>query len=306
MEGLHFTPEQVLQQGLGFVGVPWRGRSVQANRNTFKAHYGRNETVLSAVWYDVLRLRSHRLNPEDLDGNFRSFMKANFFLWVYPKNAEIFAAHFGGENEKYCRGSFIWFWIELLADMSRELVLSWDHEYDGLRPDGPSFSWTGDGVEFSAWEEKHPLLNKDKKNFSFKHNRAGFLYLFILESYRDRIAMLIGPVKASCDEISLFREHLKHLIPPGKYIVVDKGMKSGSDATERNLLAFPNPADSQSLKKFKSRLRCRQEHYHARVRKYEALEQIFRHGIDKHKWCVEADCLLIQYDLDLCPELFQG
>jgi len=226
-------------------------------------------------------------------------------MWTYPKNSEIFAAHFGGENEKYCRGHYIWYWIELLADLSRETILQWDEEY-ALDPDGPVFGYSADGVEFASWEGKHPEFNQDKANFSFKHNRAGFLYLFILKTQEDKIAMVIGPVKASCDEITLFRENLKDKIPNGKYIVVDKGMKSGADTTERHMLAFPNPTDSQALAKFKSRLRCRQEHYHSRLRKYEALSQTFRHGMEKHKLIVEAVCMCVQYDLDLCSEMFKG
>jgi len=301
MAELWYTPRDVLEKGLEFVGVQWRGRSKGANKKTFVAHYGRNATVLSALWYDVCDLRRHMLDANDMDGNFRSFMKANFFLWTFPKNSEIFGAHFG-ENEKHCRGVFVWYWVELLADLSQS-KFAWDDSY----ANGPhKFGWTSNGVEFSTWEPKHPLLNKDKSYFSYKHNRAGYLYLFVLEIHRPRLAMIIGPVKASEDEIGLFRKHLKGKIPPGKYVVVDKGMKSGSEETERDLLAFPNPTDSKELAKFKARVRCRQEHFHSRLRKYATLEHIWTHGIEKHKSVVQAVCLLVQYDLDLCSEMFDG
>lgn len=298
------SPQQVLEQGLEFVDIDWRGRSTNANKATFKAHYGRTEEVLSAVWFDIVHLHPSWLDLEDLEGNFRSFMKANFLVWAYPKNAEIFGAHFGGDNEKYCRGDAVWYWIELMAHMSREMF-QWDEQY-ASDPNGSPFAWSADGVEFSAWEPKHPTMNKDRKFFSYKHNRAGFLYLFVMEVQRTRLAMIIGPVEASQDEIGLFRAHLKDKIPRGKYVIVDKGMKSGSDETERDLLAFPNPTDSQELKKFKARVRCRQEAFHSRLRKYAALEQVFRHGMHKHKLVVEAVCLLVQYDLDLGSDIFDG
>jgi len=191
-----------------------------------------------------------------------------------------------------------------MADLAQS-KFAWDHTYAN-DPNGPKFGWTADGVEWSAWEAKHPIFNKDKAFFSYKHNRAGYLYLFILEIFRPRLAMIIGPVKASEDEIGLFRTHLKDKIPPGKYVVVDRGMKSGSDETERDMLAFPNPTDSKELAKFKARVRCRQEHFHSRLRKYAALDIVFKHGMTKHKSVVNAVCLLVQYDLDLCSEMFDG
>jgi len=300
---LFFTPKQVLEKGLEFAGIEWWTRSEEANQKTFKALFGKNENVLAAVWFDICDLRSHMLDPKDAKGNLRSFMKANFFLWSYPKNSEIFGAQFG-ENEKYCRGKYVWYWIELMADVATSKFMF--DEAAAQDPNGPSFAYSGDGVEFHAFEPKHPTLNKDKSYFSYKHNRAGFLYLFILEVFRERLAMIIGPVKASSDEITLFRENLKPHLPPGKYVTVDKGMKSGSDETERDMLAFPNETDSQELKKFKARVRCRQEHFHSRLKSYECLSQLFRHGMAKHKLCVEAICLLVQYDLDMGSEIFSG
>jgi len=236
MTSLILTAFQVLTRGLEFVGVPWRGRSTQANQNTFTAHYGRNETVLAALWFDVISFRLYMLDPEDLEGNFRSFMKANFFLWTYPKNSEIFAAHFGAENEKYCRGVYVWYWIELLADLCREKI-KWNADA-AQDPEGPQFGWSADGVEFSCWEPKHPTLNKDSSYFSYKHNRSGYIYLFVLEVYEPKLVMIIGPARAGQDEISLFRAFLKDKIPEGKYVIVDKGMKSGSNASKRHMLSL--------------------------------------------------------------------
>jgi len=56
-----YSPQRVLEKGLEFVGVDWKGRPIEANRKTFTAHYGRNEIVLSAVWYDICDLRAQML-----------------------------------------------------------------------------------------------------------------------------------------------------------------------------------------------------------------------------------------------------
>ena len=58
------------------------------------------------------------------------------------------------------------------------------------------------------------------------------------------------------------------------------------------------------MKKVFARLKARQELIHARFKNFHVLSEPFRHGTDVtnkkelHQTCVEAVCVLVQYDIE--------
>ena len=76
-------------------------------------------------------------------------------------------------------------------------------------------------------------------------------------------------------------------------------------ADEESRLSIPNTMDSAGLQNFKSRSRLRLEALNGRLKKYECLNQTFRHTWSgKTKSCI-AVVVTIQYHMDNGSEIFE-
>jgi hypothetical protein len=68
---------------------------------------------------------------------------------------------------------------------------------------------------------------------------------------------------------------------------------------------------SKEFCQFIARAKDRQESFNSRLKAFNVLSARFRHGsstkdkMDRHKACVEAICVLVQYDMDNGYPLFQ-
>jgi hypothetical protein len=108
-----------------------------------------------------------------------------------------------------------------------------------------------------------------------------------------------GPYKASVHDITIFRDGLMAKIPRGKKVNADKGYRG-----EKAIISTPNSHDPPDLRQFKSRARARHETFNARIKNFSCLDVRFRHGIDNHKICFEAVCVIVQYQLENGSPLF--
>jgi hypothetical protein len=97
-------------------------------------------------------------------------------------------------------------------------------------------------------------------------------------------------------DITIFREGLKHKIQPWKKRPVDRGYVTSNPY--QKMLSQPNACDSKTLNNFKSRAQLRQETFNSRLKVFDALNQTFRYGIEKHKFALEAICVIVQYQMD--------
>ena len=297
------SPKEVLERGFSYVNVRWKDRKLENNQVTFHANYGTSAGDLAEMGYDLC----HTNIPEALleqkevsTSGFKAFLRAHFFLWTYPKNSELFAAHFG-VSEKYCRGKYIWKWVRRIAAMKHNKIAL---DASIQSPNTEKFALTTDGVDFGAWEVKHATEPKDTGFFTYKHGRCGFKYLISLSVFHSKCAFLDGPFRGGENDLNMFRNELKAKIPEGKLVIVDRGFESGQDPTEKEILATPNPCDSKALAKFKSRARCRHETFNGRIKKFASMSQTFCHGMNKHKHAFVAVCVIIQYQLDNGGTLF--
>jgi len=176
-----------------------------------------------------------------------------------------------------------------------------DNAFDGH---DLSFCISADGVEFSAWEHKHPQYNIDSESNSRKHGRCGYKYMFYLALWCEKCVMVDGPHKSGKSELQIFRDGMKKKLPAGKRVVVDRGVKCDANAEELGIFSYPNEADSKELAKFKSRARQRQESFHGRLRKFAIMNDIFRHGMDKHGLAVNAVSVIVQMEINNGSVLF--
>jgi hypothetical protein len=61
-----------------------------------------------------------------------------------------------------------------------------------------------DGMNYLAWEKKHPTLNKDPAFYDHKHNSCVYKYEIGLRIYEPEIAWILGPVRCGKGDGSVF------------------------------------------------------------------------------------------------------
>ena len=95
-------------------------------------------------------------------------------------------------------------------------------------------------------------------------------------------------------------------LPPGKKAVGDSGYGG-----EPEKVVISRAQHSSQLRKFLGRAKNRQETFHGRLKSFKVLGERFRNNgrstrekLDLHKTCVEAVCVIVQYDLESGNPLF--
>ena len=109
-----------------------------------------------------------------------------------------------------------------------------------------------------------------------------------------------SPVKAGTSDLTIYKSGLKDKIPAGKKAITDNGYRDKSDSK----LAPPNSHDAKELRTFKARARMRQETFNGRIKNFDCLSDLFRHGIERHGTCFEAICVILCYEMELVSPLF--
>lgn len=96
-----------------------------------------------------------------------------------------------------------------------------------------------------------------------------------------------------------YQKSLKDLVPSQCRGIADRGYQG-----ESGVLSLPNSQDVPDLRKFKGRVRSRQESYNGRIKFFECLSGTFRHGIEKHQIVIDAVCVICQYQMENGSPLF--
>jgi DDE superfamily endonuclease len=193
----------------------------------------------------------------------------------------------------------------------------------------PIFLYSVDGVHCRANEPSHPTLSKNTKMFSHKFNQAAFSYELAISVYHNALIWMNGPFMGSKHDVTIFRQDgLKDRTPTGKRDIADNGYKG-----EKNILLTLNTHDPAELRKFKvscfllppllafwkfslnlltplagwqERVKARHETFNGRIKNFAWLDDWFRHGMDKHKICFEAVCVIVQYQLENGSPIFDA
>ena len=152
-----------------------------------------------------------------------------------------------------------------------------------------------DGTDFKIWEKKHPLFNLDRGYYSVKFNHAALKYEIAISTYESQVCWISGPHGGERHDMTIFRVGLKHRIAPGKKVNADRGYQSSRP--DEPMLATPNDLDTPELRNYKTRGRLRQETFNGRLKKFDVLNQTFRHPVEKHKLAFEA-VVVSQYHMD--------
>jgi hypothetical protein len=155
-----------------------------------------------------------------------------------------------------------------------------------------------DGIDAPTNEHNH--FEKSRPHSSHKFGKkAGFTYELGLAIWRKKICWLNGPFPAGKGDLPIYREGLKHMVPPGKKVVADRIYSPESET-----ISAPNCLDTEEVKKFKRRVRARHESCNRLIKNFKCMSTRWRHPKDKHVIFFEACCVVVQYNLDAGDELF--
>jgi len=296
------TPVELRDTGLSFLPLSANLWTSARKTRTFQKHFGASPLDLADQWYDLQHtsITDAQLTEREKSlRGMRHFLVAHFFLWSYPKNAEQTATLFNICVE-YARGKILWRWVARIAALKAKKI-RWIPRLDN--PEKETFILSLDGTDFRIWEPKHPTRPIDKGMMSHKFKHAAVKYEIAVSVQKSKVCFFSGPYRGGENDLEMFRKTLKHKVKEGKKVIADGGY--ATNKTDERMLSIPNPLDSPELKNFKSRSRLRLETLNGRLKKYEVLNQTFRHGLEKHRLAFEAVLVTCQYVMDNGSELFQ-
>lgn len=301
-----YTVDEVMEAGLVIIG---KGGAASArvlrktNKDRFTRAFGSHPLVYASIWEDLQKTNatfmdhktrsiiSAQIDTTKEGCTLRTFLVSIRFLRTY--DTEFDRSNESGRSDRWCR-DWGWYFLYRVAAMRQEKIV-WpdDDQWKTI------FIISVDGVQCRWHEETTPDLLKDKKNFAHKFHGPGFGYHIALHLFENRCVFLHGPVQPGIETDSIiYMNYVEPLVPAGKKVIVDGGYK-GDDPK----LSRPNVHDPKELRVFKRRARSRQENFHARIKRFEALVQVFRHKRDRHRVCFEAATVICCYEIDLVSPL---
>lgn len=297
------TPDEILREGLEIGGFGLK-RQQKVTRKTllrrFKAFYGSNPIVYAEIIEDLQTTQCEKAHVAPNKISVEKLLLAMSFLKCYQ--SEEVRAGSSKYTEKTVR-KWGWFYARKIQALKEEKIV-WPEQWNDGHPllhdnDTPVFIISVDGVHCKVNEPIHPVYSKNPKYYSHKSNGPALDYELGISVFDNKLVWMKGPKPAATHDITVYREALKNKIPAGKRAIGDNGYRG-----EPNTISAPNSHDSKELRRFKSRARARHESFNARIKNFKCLSERFRHGIDKHRICFEAVCVIVQYQLENGSPLF--
>lgn len=143
--------------------------------------------------------------------------------------------------------------------------------------------------------------------YSHKFNGPAVNYEIAICISTGTVVWVNGPFPAGSNpDLVVFRkpDGLRSKIPAGKKVIADNVYAS------EPLCSVSNPLDSEALKKFKARVKARQESFNNRIKAFNILSSRFRCNVpstalEKHQAVFEAVCVLVQYEIGNGRPLFE-
>jgi hypothetical protein len=296
------TDADLLFIGLSFVGFD-RARQAQSgqarNFERFSAHFGWEPKVLNLVFTDLVSIFP-KMDLKD------ALMTLN---WLKGYDTRPVLAGRWGSCEEYI-GPKVKEYAKMIQSLKTKKIRFGEFDPDEI------YIITVDGVHFVTNEFR---LDPSGKWYDHKRNCAGLTYEFAMSIRKQQIVSVRGPDPAATADITVFRggtvktkvedrdqEALYFKIPKGKLAVGDSGYQG-----EPEKIVCTDDDHDPALKSFMGRAKNRQEALHTRLRSCKILSDRFRHGtgtqerMDLHQTCVDAICVIVQYDIENDHPLFE-
>lgn len=289
------TEKKMLSYGLSLVGFPTERQRCRESLSVarFRSFFGIGPKALSALFNDLIQLK--KLEKNDIN----SFLMTMNWLKCYDVEHNL--AGRWGLGEEYIRNKVKE--ISKFIQQLKETKIVW-----GGFGEEEVFIASVDGVHFKIQE---PRKDPGSKWYDHKSNSSGVSYEVSIAIRRNQVVWIKGPFHASTHDITIFRggrkkespkdpNSLINMIPEGKKIIGDSGLTG-----EPEKISVTRPGDSADVKKFKARVKSRQETFNSRLKSFNILGNTFRHGFGHHQMAFEAVCVACQYDLENGNGLFE-
>jgi len=260
----------------------------------FKDMHGAEPVVCAEIWHD---LQTTTIPEARINTGFRSCTMRVFLISLrFLKKCDTWKGRSAssGKGKNFCH-TWGWCFLGKVAALRGQKIV-WPED-DAWTTD---FVIGIDGVHCQFHEVIDPTLSKNPKFFSHKFHGPGLGCELALSLFVDELVWLRGPAPAGDSDMKTCKSDLKGRIPKGKKAIVDGGHKDSRDLE----LSRTNTHDEHELRKLKSRAKARQEHFHSRVKRFKSVSGDFRHGIDRHRICFEAICVICQHEMELTSPLF--
>ena len=91
------STERMLAEGLMTLQIEIKNKSFERQVDEFCKHYGAVPAALSKQWFDLTttQIKEVKLSEkEKTEKGLKTFLRAHYFLWNYPKNSNNFASRF--------------------------------------------------------------------------------------------------------------------------------------------------------------------------------------------------------------------
>jgi hypothetical protein len=312
-----FTPDEFLELGLklrsngigngGQIGAG--GRKKKATQlHEFRSVYGTVPSVLSLIWSD---LQTTPFEDDRIDVHIKPehFLLVYRWLKSYESETELHTSF--GMGEKTIRSHCLKI-TQKIALLRKIKVDPYWQDDDGLL-----IGHTIDGIHYRIDEPRPFSTSYSSHKFGGK---AGLVYEFCVATHKQKLVWLNGPYPSGTHDKTVFRKKgLKEAIEKKQEerstdfrVIADDGY-FGADFL--GTLAFRNEFDPEEIAWFKDRALSRHERFNGMTKNFKCLTKNFRHDRGwnesnqhpRHKACVEAVCVTLQYELDTgVTELFDA
>lgn len=298
---MSFSEDQFLRLGFesqGDFGYTKSKRDSQIQR--FRSLYGTSPLVLSMIWTDI----HESLGPSNVAQGTNPLYMLVLYRWLksYATEFEL-QSMFMGMAVKTIRK-----WVNILLE---NVALLRVQKIDAHWPDtsGLLRGRTVDCIHYRV-DEPRPF---SKSNGSYKYGgKAALSYEFCIDTLQQRIVWINGPFPAGKGDLSIFETRLKEAIEALREsrnedikVIADDGYIKHALL---HVLALRNEFDPHDIAYFKDRALSRHESFNGHTKRFGCLSQPFRHDhtsgntnleFPKHKLCVEAICVTLQYELEV-------
>jgi hypothetical protein len=289
------SEENILFRGLQKVNFSAKRQQrvkQKTNLSRFRAHYGPPPIVVLNILKD-LKMEHPSVKLEYL------LLTLN---WFKLYDTEKVLSGRWDYCEDHIRCKIKWYGSKLQALKEKKIVFGNFNEDE--------IHWiTVDTVNFGAEEFRG---DPSTKYYNHKNNGVGFKYEFACALRRPDLVHIRGPLPcgqmhdstmfrggtAKTKKDDLDKSALYFKLPMGKKAIGDSGYEGMPEK-----VTVTRSGQSKELKEFLGRAKNRQESLHTKLKSYRILSHNFRHGkkgtqdkIDLHQMCVEAVCVIVQYD----------
>lgn len=148
---------------------------------------------------------------------------------------------------------------------------------------------TVDGTHFRIYNKTMPNSKKYKKIwYSHKFNTAAVSYEIAVSIATADIVWICGPFPAATPDVNIFRYKLRDMLAPFERVLADRGYRG------EGRCRTPYNAINHQHKHAMALLRTRHETVNRRFKVFGALQQRFRHDVNKHHAFFRAAAVLVQ------------